>query len=325
MKKRINIKVLDFPNVHPYSRWPYWELIEKHFDINLTDRPDYVLDLGDQYQHHWYDDCVKILFEQECNSCDFSKHDYIIGFDDLTFGDRYIRIPLFARWPSWTRYLNRLRMSDKEMLDRPFCSAVISNDYMGDPLRRDFIERLAQYKPIAMGGRYKNNVGGRVKDKIDFCRGYKFNLALENASYPGYTTEKIMEAYAADTLPVYYGNPQIETDCRLESMVRIKDRDDIERAVAEIIRLDTDDEAYLEKMRESPFAEQDLSSYSQRLEEFLFNVFDQPLAQARRRTNIGFAHGIQHHVSRLMRMDYYVVQTKMKFDAALRKVKRIMP
>lgn len=319
MKKQINIKFLDYPNVHPYSRWPYWDLIERHFTINLTDRPDYVIDLGDMYKHHWYDDCVKILFEQECTSCDFNKHDYIIGFDDLTFGDRYIRIPLFARWVTWPRYLNRPQMTDSELLNRPFCSAVISNASMGDPFRREFIERLSQYKPIAMGGRYRNNVGGPVKDKVDFCRGYKFNLALENCSSPGYTTEKIMEAYAANAIPIYYGNPQIEMDCRLESMVRIKGRDDVERAVTEIIRLDQDDNAYLKMAREYPFAEPDVSVYANRLEEFLFHIFDQPLSQARRRNTTGFQHGIQHHVSRVMRLDYKVLRAYAKLQKLFRR------
>jgi len=155
-----------------------------------------------------------------------------------------------------------------------------------------------------MGGRYKNNVGGPVKDKVDFCSGYKFNLALENCSSPGYTTEKIMEAYASNAVPIYFGNPTVETDCRLASMVRVKGRDDVERAVAEIIRLDQDDGEYLKVAREYPFAESDVSVYADRLEEFLFHIFDQPLSQARRRNTTGFQHNFQHHVSRVMRLDY---------------------
>jgi len=154
MKKQINLKFLDHSKfcANEHYRWPYYELIAKNFKINETDRPDYVIDLGNMYTHHWYDDCVKILFEQESNSSNFNTHDYIVGFDDLTFGDRYIRIPLFARWPTWTKFLRRPELHDEQLLNRSFCSAVISNSTMGDGFRNEFLERLCQYKPVAMGG-----------------------------------------------------------------------------------------------------------------------------------------------------------------------------
>lgn len=320
MKKQINVKFITYSKF-PYPKQIIKALIEKNFAINETDRPDYLINLGHVYKHHWYDDCIKVLIDQECISCDFNQHDYIVGFDDLTFGDRYLRVPLFARWPTWQKFLNRPRISDSELVNRPFCSAVISNSSMGDPFRREFIERLAKYKPIAMGGRYKNNVGGPVRDKVDFCRGYKFNLALENCSSAGYTTEKIMEAYAANAIPIYFGNPQIEKDCRLESMVRIKDRDDVERAISEIIRIDQDDAAYLKVARVDPFVEPDVSVYTNRLEEFLFHIFDQPLSKARRRNITGYQHGIQHHVSRVMRLDYRVLSAYTCFQKWLASLK----
>ena len=90
-----------------------------------------------------------------------------------------------------------------------------------------------------------NNIGGPVKDKMTFLREYKFNIAFENSVSPGYTTEKIIDVYAAQTLPIYYGNPTVETDFCLDSMVRVKDEADIECAIEEIIRLDNDDDAYM--------------------------------------------------------------------------------
>jgi len=117
-----------------------------------------------------------------------------------------------------------------------------------------------------------------------------------------------MEAYAANAIPIYYGNPRIDMDCRLPSMVRVRDKDDIERALSEIIRLDTDDAAYLQKAHEYPFVEQDVSVYARRMEKFLYDIFNQPLSVARRRNRAGFQHGIQHHISRLMRLDYHVVK-----------------
>jgi hypothetical protein len=49
-----------------------------------------------------------------------------------------------------------------------------------------------------------------IKDKIATLGDYKFNLCIENVSYPGYVTEKIIEAFVAGTVPVYWGAPDIE-------------------------------------------------------------------------------------------------------------------
>lgn len=54
-----------------------------------------------------------------------------------------------------------------------------------------------------------NNVGGPVEDKIDFIRKYRFNLCSENRNIDGYITEKIFEAYAANTVPIYFGGGKL--------------------------------------------------------------------------------------------------------------------
>jgi hypothetical protein len=46
-------------------------------------------------------------------------------------------------------------------------------------------------------------------DKLEVLAGCRFALTLENASYPGYVTEKIFDAFRAGTVPVYMGAPDI--------------------------------------------------------------------------------------------------------------------
>lgn len=48
-----------------------------------------------------------------------------------------------------------------------------------------------------------------VEDKISTLSRYKFNLCFENVRYPGYVTEKIFDAMIANTIPIYYGAPDI--------------------------------------------------------------------------------------------------------------------
>lgn len=51
---------------------------------------------------------------------------------------------------------------------------------------------------------------GECKDKASLLRNYKFCLCLENAKFPGYVTEKIIEAIVAGVVPVYLGAPDIQ-------------------------------------------------------------------------------------------------------------------
>ena len=66
-----------------------------------------------------------------------------------------------------------------------------------------------QYKHIDSGGKYKNNIGAPVADKLAFLSEGKFNIAFENSSANGYTTEKLIEAFAAGTIPLYWGDESV--------------------------------------------------------------------------------------------------------------------
>lgn len=55
-----------------------------------------------------------------------------------------------------------------------------------------------------------NAYKGTVESKINTLRNYKFSICYENSSlYRGYITEKIFDCFAAGTVPIYYGAPNI--------------------------------------------------------------------------------------------------------------------
>ena len=312
MKSKLNIDFVGFALACPLEDRLIYRLVARNYEICRGGKPDYVVVQGASAAGHArFDDCVKILLNGENDAPDFNAFDYAIGFDHMAFGDRYLRCPLFAMYRGFDALVSRSNgMTDDELLNRKFCSFVVSNASFCDPIRRKFFERLSKYKKVDSGGRWMNNVGGPVKDKLEFCRGYKFNIAFENSAYDGYTTEKIMEAYAAESVPIYFGNPTVETDFRLESMVRVKDESDVERAVEEVIRLDNDDAAYLAKCREQCFAVPDPLAYERQLEAFLFHIFDQPLEQARRRARYGHQAMMREHMRKLMTIDGWIGKTR---------------
>ena len=95
---------------------------------------------------------------------------------------------------------------------KKFCAAVISDVFpnVNDFFRLKFIKQLNKYKLVDMGGKYKNTVGGPVKDKVMFLSNYKFSIAMENTNGDGYSSEKIIHSLISGTIPIYYGDYMID-------------------------------------------------------------------------------------------------------------------
>lgn len=54
---------------------------------------------------------------------------------------------------------------------------------------------------------------------VDLLRGFEFVLAFENANVSGYVTEKIVSAYLAGAIPIYWGTPYVMSIFRRESFI----------------------------------------------------------------------------------------------------------
>ena len=285
------IKKIRFVDGDP-SRLPVLEEMQLYrdlsceYDFQISDHPDYLIDYGLGYHYLDYD-CVKIFMTSENQVPDFNQFDYAMGFDDLTFGDRYLRLPHYVGYREYAMIFGRQFPDDRTLLSRKFCSFVVSNSF-GNPIRKKFFDALSKYKTVDSGGRYLNNVGGPVPDKLEFCRGYKFNIAFENSSSLGYTTEKIVQAYAACSVPIYFGNPNVASDFLPDSMIYVRDERDIERAVREVVRLDNDDAAYLAKCKAPCLVHQDPDYFNRLRIDFFRHIFDQPLSNARRVCDYGY-------------------------------------
>lgn len=188
-------------------------LAERFTLIEDEKAPDYVFYSVFETAHINYD-CVRIFVTGENVRADFNFADYGITFDYLIFEDRHLRYPFYLEsegFKSCVEAQNSNLVENagaKNALNRGFCSFVVSNG-KADPRRDEVFERLSAYKFVASGGKYRNNVGGRVGDKRAFLAGYKFNIAFENSQTSGYVTEKIFDAKAAGSVPIYFGCPKV--------------------------------------------------------------------------------------------------------------------
>ncbi len=298
-RKTIRIAFADYRRPFDPGNNFVLDILRRRYNVEMCDNPDYLVDmgLGNDYIYH---DCVKLLISGENSHPDFNFFDYAVGSDQMTFLDRYFRFPHFGAYPEFRAMKDVNELSDDELLGRDFCSFVVSRGtgHHGDPIRELFFHELSKYKKVASGGKYLNNIGGPIHDKLAFCRRYKFHIAFENSSSPGYTTEKLMQAFAADTVPIYYGNPTVGEDFRQEGFVLVRDMSDVERAIDEVISLDRDDAAYLAKCRAHRLVHS-VDWYYEGLERFLYSIFDRDPENARRLCPYGHISNHRKHVRKL--------------------------
>ena len=157
----------------------------------------------------------------------------------------------------------------------------------------DFFKKLCEYKRVEAPGSYLNNMpDGKQVDwlndsKTDFQRKCKFTLCFESTMHNGFVTEKIMDAFYADTIPVYYGSPTVADIFNKDAFINVADYESFEAAIERIKELDQDDEKYLEMLRQPILVDPD---YPTKLEEnlgaYICHIFDQPLEQAYRRSRV---------------------------------------
>ena len=81
---------------------------------------------------------------------------------------------------------------------------------------------------------------------------------------------------------------RLTEDFKAECMICLKDEEDVERTVEEVIRLDNDDDAYLAKCKSPCLVKEDPDYYDKLTLEFFRHIFEQPLDKARRLNDFGY-------------------------------------
>ena len=56
---------------------------------------------------------------------------------------------------------------------------------------------------------------------MDFIKDYKFVISFENSSYPGYTTQKLIEPMLVNSSPIYWGNKSVGKDFNTKSFINV--------------------------------------------------------------------------------------------------------
>jgi len=214
--------------------------LRQHYNVVLSDKPDFLFysSFGNAFLN--YSDSIRIWYNFENVRPNFNYCDYAVSYDRLEFGERYLRLKRDVVKP--------LLDDNNDYINRKFCNFVYHQTDMtdGQRLRMEFCKALAKYKHIDCPGRALNNMQGDIKprfskesdwasSKIKFISDYKFTIAFENASYPGYVTEKLIQPFLANSVPIYFGDPDIELDFNPSAFINCKWTDKFDEALEKVI------------------------------------------------------------------------------------------
>ena len=271
-----------------------YRILSRHFNISLSDDPDFLIYSCFGFDYLEYD-CPRIFFTCENVRPNWNQCDYAFSFD-YPETERNNRIPWYRFLENEYNQLCKPRDIDKIIAKRrKFCCCLISNPNAIERLR--FLKRLSKYKIVDSGGAVSNTIGYRVENtianKIAFFSEYKFNIAFENSQYPGYTTEKLMNALVSNTVPIYWGNPEVAKDFNPRAFINCHDYSSFDEVVEVVKAIDQDEDFYKEYLSQPRFPNNIENQFVQedRIVERFARIFTSkkmfiPVADKRRQRNL---------------------------------------
>jgi hypothetical protein len=190
--------------------------------------------------------------------------DFAITSSVRTDNANHLRLPLWVYenrgWGYGPERLLKRPDTDWEQVaseKTEFCNFVYEHEV---PHRNAVFDLLSEYRRVDAAGRCRNNMHGwtppmvpnRLEGKLGFLRRYKFTLAIENAIWPGYTSEKLVDPMLVNSIPIYIGDPQAKLSFDPASYVDATSFASIPAMLEFVREVDNDRALYL-KMLAAPY------------------------------------------------------------------------
>lgn len=197
----------------------------------------------------------------------FIGYNHSLSFDYDTYGGKNHRLPLWYSRLAWPGFVQKPRKPNSHnhgyedlisieslmkgrTLDMSqktkFCAMIAGNP---EGLRINLYNSISAYKQV---DGYGNMFGRSLRQsKFEILPEYKFCLCPENSIYDGYVTEKLIDAYAGGTVPIYSGTGTVDKDFSDLAFLNYQWWKDMTKFVNYIEHLDTSLEDY-QLMYEQP-------------------------------------------------------------------------
>ena len=296
MTKKIKINYAGFVRAWDIHDNYFKNLLSRRYELELSADPDILFCTCYDYERFKYN-CVKIYYTGENERPSFTENDFVMSFD-FNNNPRHYRLPLYALY-MYVAEVKRQKgkifneFSGLETITASLCRAL-TNDaarkiwrsknkfccFVNSNPEAEFriatFKKLSKYKWVDSGGSVLNNIGYKIPDKIDFIRDYRFVFAMENASWEGYTTEKIVEPFFVNSIPLYWGNPLVNLDFNPKSFINFHEHNNVDEFIDKIAAVNENEELAIEMLMQPKFTGGKVNEYirEENVLAFLKNIFD---------------------------------------------------
>ena len=216
---------------------------------------------------------------QPINKSILDLFDHVYSFDYNNYPNHF-RLPLYlvdTIESRVTSYNDSLRNKTKDQLhsefkDRKFCTFVQGNGNC--KFRNDYFDSLNNISKVDSFGSLFNNTGQILnrEKKIEKTKEYKFSLAFENSEYDGYVSEKIIDAFKSDIIPIYWGGSKISSEFNDKSFIDVNQLG-VERSIKLITEMSSNFDLYWEYYNQ-PISRDDQESIESRISRFYENFIN---------------------------------------------------
>jgi hypothetical protein len=286
MKKEIiSVDFVDFwPNFIKTDNY-FYHLLCQEFKVIITDdKPDILfhsVDYFNEKNHLKYNNekTKKVFYTGENQSANYNDSHFSFTFEN-TEDERNYRLPLWALHLNWfdvpyneDRDQSYLYSVDKflkkdlsNLKDKKWFCSFVATQPKGK--RVDFLPKLMSKKNVHCGGGLYNNIGGLLdgrgdqENKINFLNYFKFNISFENTSNCGYVTEKIIQPMFTNTIPIYWGAPDVINDFNEKSFINCHRFKNDEELIDYILEIDNNQNLYDEILNESWFVNNQIPEFA---------------------------------------------------------------
>jgi hypothetical protein len=248
-----------------------------------------------------FPNAIKIYLDSEyCRDFYFyinkSELHYAIGRSDDNFShNRFLNMPFFLVSSAWQLY-DECKLFDKPfewMIQKRDIESILKNknkfvtvvQTSTNPYRREIFEKLNTYKKVLSCGGFETNdeecfkvaksqtEKEDYKNKIIFQSESKFSLQIQSTCAPYFSQEKIIQGFASNTIPIFWGNPKIlEDGYNPYAFINCHDFNSIDEVVDKVIEIDSDDTKYRKFLSEPIFVDNKLPEYYQ--DDYIFSFID---------------------------------------------------
>ena len=174
---------------------------------------------------------LNVFYTGEAVHADRVRNHIAVSFDREE-NEYMFRQPLYVAYVSGPEAVARGKWKEAEFSCSMVCSHFNPGHYRSSRQlspRREFAEFLHSKQALRCAGRAfgpefnPETIGPDADSKFEFIGKSLFHAAFENCVMPGYITEKIVHGFVANTIPIYWGDPDVVKDFNRNSFLRVDD------------------------------------------------------------------------------------------------------